>query len=259
MILEHKLLVCDLDNTLLGDDRSLARFAAWFHRYRSRLRLVYASSRFFRSAAQTVRHSRLPKPSVIVGGMGTEVRFYRSGRPIFPWEERLFACWDVDRVREVLARCDGLRPQPAEFQSDWKLSYCLRDASPDDLELIRAALRNASVEAELVYSSQRDLDVLPAGIDKGSAAKFLAEYFSYPAHDVIVCGDSGNDVAMFQHGFRGVVVANAQPELAAWQGPTVYHSGQKFAAGVLDGLYHWFAQDADPERCVVRERALVSV
>jgi sucrose-6F-phosphate phosphohydrolase len=259
MILEHKLLVCDLDNTLLGDDRSLSRFAAWHDRYRSRVRLIYASARFYESAAQLVCQTLLPKPSVIIGGMGTDVRFYSSGRPIFSWEERLFDCWDVNRVREVLARCDRLEPQPAELQSDCKLSYFLPDASPDQIELIRGALCDASIGAELVYSSQRDLHVLPAGVNKGSAVKFLAEYRGYPPADVIVCGDSGNDLAMFQHGFRGIVVGNAQPELAALQDCMVYHSADAFAAGVLDGLNHWLTQDVDAGDRVVRERTIHTV
>jgi hydroxymethylpyrimidine pyrophosphatase-like HAD family hydrolase len=118
-------------------------------------------------------------------------------------------------------------------------------------------LRDASINADLVYSSRRDLDVLPAGIDKGAATAFLAEYYEYEPEDVIVCGDSANDLAMFQHGFRGIVVGNAHPELQVIEGPTIYRSRESFAAGVLDGLNHWLSQDAGQTEHVIRERATV--
>jgi hydroxymethylpyrimidine pyrophosphatase-like HAD family hydrolase len=44
---------------------------------------------------------------------------------------------------------------------------------------------------------------------------------------------------MFQMGFRGVVVANAQPELRALVGRYIYHAEQAYAAGVLEGVRHW--------------------
>lgn len=35
---------------------------------------------------------------------------------------------------------------------------------------------------------------------------------------VIVCGDSGNDLGMFESGFKGIIVGNAQDELKDFQG-----------------------------------------
>lgn len=258
MMLGNKLLVSDVDGTLLGSNRDLARFAAWYERYRPLVRLVYASGNFCDVVAELVRDGVLPRPYAIIGGVGTELRLYPSGRPIFAWDERLYECWDEKQVRETLADCDRLEPQPDEFQSEFKVSYFLRDASPTELEWIRSLLRAASIDADLVYSSRRDLDVLPAGIDKGAATKFLTEYYEYRPEDVIVCGDSANDLAMFQHGFRGVVVGNAHPELLELQSPTVYKSRESYAAGVLDGLNHWEREDAKRKRRVIRERVVIS-
>jgi hydroxymethylpyrimidine pyrophosphatase-like HAD family hydrolase len=93
--------------------------------------------------------------------------------------------------------------------------------------------------ATLVYSSNRDLDVLPADVHKGAAAAFLARTWNIDPRRIIVAGDSGNDATMFQMGFRGVVVANAQPELRALVGRYIYHAEQAYAAGVLEGVRHW--------------------
>ncbi len=258
MHMARKLLVSDVDGTLLGNDRDLCRFVAWYGRYRYRVRLVYASGNFYESIAELVRQKLLPKPCAIIGGVGTDLRLYPSGRPIFAWDERLHRCWNQSRVREALADCNRLEPQPEEVQSESKVSYFLRNASPDELEMIRSALRNADIDAELVYSSQRDLDVLPAGINKGAAAKFLAAYYDYQPNDVIVCGNSANDLAMFQHGFRGIVVNNAHPELAALESATVYKSPRSFAAGVLDGLNYWVKRDSVSQQPEFRRQTIMN-
>jgi hydroxymethylpyrimidine pyrophosphatase-like HAD family hydrolase len=57
--------------------------------------------------------------------------------------------------------------------------------------------------------------------------------------DVLVFGDSGNDLELRGQGFRGTIVANALPELRDAVGRDVYHSPRPFADGVLDGIAYW--------------------
>lgn len=236
---QRTLLISDVDNTLLGDDQALARFRMWYEHNRTRVRLVYSSGRFYESVAESVRTTLLPSPYAIIGGVGTQFRLYPAARPISAWQERICERWDADRVRDTLARFERLAPQPAEHQSDRKVSYFLHAATPHDLDMIRRDLRAESISADLIYSSCRDLDVVPAGLNKGSAGVFAAEYLGYRDDEVVVSGDSANDLAMFDNGFRGVVVGNAHPELLELDSPLVYHSPHSFAAGVLDGLKHW--------------------
>ncbi len=133
------------------------------------------------------------------------------------------------------------------FLSDYKVSYYLHDADPIELKRIRTMLLEQSIRAELVYSSQRDLDVLPQGCNKGSAAEYVAHYLDFEPRNVIVCGDSANDIAMFDRGFAGVVVANAHPELKALDDPLVYQATQGYAKGVLEGIEYWL------ERCAAEQ------
>jgi hydroxymethylpyrimidine pyrophosphatase-like HAD family hydrolase len=84
--------------------------------------------------------------------------------------------------------------------------------------------------------------VLPRGANKGSAARFLAYALRVAQQRVIVCGDSGNDAAMFGLGWRGVIVSNALPELKALGGESIYHASGSFAAGVLEGVRHWMGR-----------------
>ena len=56
----------------------------------------------------------------------------------------------------------------------------------------------------------------------------------------MVAGDSGNDEDMISGKSRGLVVGNHSDELDSLQGrPNVYFSTEKYAAGIIDGLYHY--------------------
>lgn len=234
----RSLLISDVDNTLLGDDAALARLAEWLESARPGLRLVYSSGRFVDSVLESVRESLLPMPDAISGGVGTELRRLPEDSPFAGWYER-FDGWDAGAVRGALAELPELAPQPAVLQSAWKVSYYAYDASGDLLRAVAKRLEEAGCKSRVIYSSRRDLDVLPAAAGKGEAARFLAEVWGFSREQVMVAGDSGNDLAMFEQGFRGIVVGNAHEELKSLAGDGVFHAEGEYAAGVLEGLSHW--------------------
>jgi hydroxymethylpyrimidine pyrophosphatase-like HAD family hydrolase len=96
-----------------------------------------------------------------------------------------------------------------------------------------------------VYSSGLDLDVLPPGVDKGSAAERLAGELGYTADKIFTVGNSANDAALMEGGFRGIAVNNAHEELKALDRPQrVYVARKSRADGVLEGIAHWIGVDA---------------
>jgi sucrose-6F-phosphate phosphohydrolase len=148
--------------------------------------------------------------------------------------------WDSVAVRDALSVNTRLELQPDEFQSERKVSYFLLDATTDDLAAIDALLCHHGLACELVYSSQRYLDLLPRGVNKGTAVRQLACLWQADADSVVVCGDTGNDAAMFQQGYRGVIVSNAHDELKRLASDKrVYLARQPHAAGVLEGVLYW--------------------
>jgi sucrose-6F-phosphate phosphohydrolase len=239
------LLVSDLDYTLLGNDVALERFAAWLGPRRRRFLLAYASGRVYDSVDEAIRSTALPQPDAVIAAVGSDVRQYLSGMPFSAWTDRLTIGWDRKLAAETLSRFSFLQSQPAEAQTDFKLSFFAADLPAASLTEIRASLAGAGLRTSLIYSSDRDLDVLPEGVDKGSAASFVAGHWRMPEGRVVVCGDSGNDLAMFQHGFKGVVVGNGHPCLKNLAGTTVYVSQFEFADGVLDGLRHWLGDQVE--------------
>ncbi len=237
------LLISDLDDTLLGDAEALERFSEFYYHIRGVLAIVYASGRFARSVKQSIESTALPDPAAIVGGVGSEIRQYPGLELVEQWTTRISANWDAELVRQVLQAEADLELQPEEFQSDHKISYYLRNANKRRLKELATKLRDTGVEADFVYSSQRDLDFLPAGVDKGPAAAFLADLWGYPADRVLVAGNSGNDASLFRQGFLGIIVANAHEELKALRGSRAYLSQRERADGVRDGLQHWIGAD----------------
>jgi sucrose phosphatase-like protein len=236
---EDSLLVSDVDGTMLGDDRALSRFVEWYDAHRETMRLAYASGRFYESVVESIEATGLAEPDAVIGGVGTDICFYPSGEVVEAWHARINRNWDARRVRERLSCRGRLVLQPEEFQSPFKVSYYLDDATGEELLGIEEDLRAGSLDVQIVYSSKRDFDVLPRDADKGKAAAFLASLWGIPSERVMVSGDTGNDRALFGQGFQGIVVANALPELKKLRGPQVYHARHSFAAGVLEGVLHW--------------------
>lgn len=235
----HRLLVSDLDGTLLGDDESLGSFRDWLTRERTGWRVVYATGRTIDSVAGLIRDGILVEPDAIVSRVGTEI--HRPDGDAWPGWPTWDARWPIDAVRALMAGRVGIRPQVVANQSPWKASYHAPDLSGDAVEGVRRALADAGIDATVIYSSARDLDVLPPGAGKAAAAHALAGHWSIPDGDVIAAGDTGNDLDLLTAGFRGIVVANAQPELQRLRDPRVFHAERPFAAGVLEGIAHWSA------------------
>lgn len=235
----QRLLVSDLDGTLLGDVGAAERFMAWFAEQRECWRLAFATGRSLDSVMDLIRTGQVAAPDAIVSNVGTEIHD-ADGLAWVGWPPPDPA-WDVGRVGGVIARIPGIEPQPAEAQTPIKVSFHALDLSDATLGDIRVRLDAAGIPATLVYSSARDLDVLPAWGGKARATRFLADAWGFDDDRVIVSGDSGNDLDMLTSGARAIVVANAGPELADLRGARIYRASEGFADGVLEGIRHWEA------------------
>ena len=175
----------------------------------------------------------------MICGVGTEIRLPATAGPLAAWPHDREG-WCPEKLRTWFARrFPEIHSQPEDAQTTYKLSYFAHGLSGEELEEIEAAVAGEGFRVRIIYSSARDLDLLPAGVDKGSSAAFVAKKLGIEANRVIVSGDSGNDLALFCQSFRGIVVANAHPELKALREPRIYHAQRTFAAGVLEGLRHW--------------------
>lgn len=233
------LVVCDLEGTLLGESNATKRFKTWWTLNGADKRLVYASSRDYERAVSSFTSAHLPDPDAVISEVGTEIRLYPNALVMMEWSSRWWSRWTREGVERVLSESSQLQlPDPTD-QSDFRLSYVIENLTERWLHEARTFLMSRRVWADLIYSANRELDVVPVGANKGAAAEFLALKWGIARQRVLVAGDSGNDLSLFLHGFRGVIVGNAQPELAYLTGTNVYRSQLHHADGVIDGLSFW--------------------
>lgn len=241
------LFVTDLDNTLVGDDAALKELNQQLeqHRQEHHTKIVYATGRSPLLYRQLTQEKTLLQPDALVASVGTEIYFNNSDTPDPQWEQKLSQGWDRDLVVATSAHFADLVPQPESEQRPFKVSYYLtEEAAIEVLPRLESVLQERGLSVKLVYSGSQDLDILPRNADKGLAVKFLQQRWNLDPTRTVVCGDSGNDIALFSVGEeRGIIVGNAQSELRLWYdlNPAEYRYFAKAscAGGILEGLHYF--------------------
>lgn len=235
----RRLLICDIDNTLLGDREGLRDFLNWQASHSSGVALGIATGRSFHSAQSILASEGVPNPDVIVSSVGTQIHWYDREKRRFVeddiWRNRIARDWD-DRFRDV-GRELGLREQALLEQRLGKASYFLDGKDPD---AICAQFKAHGLRVEVIASHGKYLDVLPEGVNKGAAVDHVADRMGLLRARVAVAGDSGNDVAMLRSCAHPIIVGNWSDGLA--KDPSLAHAyiaEASHAAGVLEGVRHF--------------------
>jgi HAD superfamily hydrolase (TIGR01484 family) len=222
------------------------------------VQLAYVTGRHLSLAEQGIAEVGLPKPDWFVCDVGTSVyhREVAGFQPDETYREAMRAAFGglggAD-VREAVGEVEGIELQEEEKQAEFKVSYYTRGRHEPYVGVVQSRLDTAGARINLVssfdpVSGRGLLDVLPAGVAKDYAIRYLHEHTGIDAEHLVYAGDSGNDRAAMLSGFRAIVVGNADEVLkeelkrasaAKGLSERLYFAQEPYAAGVLEGLRHF--------------------
>jgi sucrose-6-phosphatase len=238
------LFITDLDYTLVGDDKAMAKLNEKLqqHRLTYGTKIVYSTGRSITSYNQLKASKPLLDPDILVCSVGTEIYHQGNLTPDNVWSEKLSPGWDRNLVLEISQAFTDLKIQPNSELREFKISYFLtQEAAVRVLPELESQLQAQGLDIQVIYSGGKDLDILPRNANKGMAMNFVRELLDIDVPQTVASGDSGNDIALFEdRQEKGIIVGNARPELLKWHqqnpNPNRYLAKSEFAAGVEEGL-----------------------
>lgn len=249
----YRLVFSDMDETFLDDDHRIpdANVRALERLSELGVRFVPCSGRPYASIMQNFAEidQRLLAGSFVIGFNGGSINRYGEDEPlascglddavashlleqglsrglcvhIYLEDGAIIVIDAPARERETVGGVTGLSfadPEPGARLRDYapsgriaKMIYMSEDFGRlrelgDELSGDLAA-RGVGVS----YSSNRYLELMPAGVDKGSGVRALAGMLGIPMEEVICVGDSLNDLPMIQAAGLGVGVANVTDDV----------------------------------------------
>lgn len=245
------VLASDIDNTLTGNLPALEGLAQQLAalRKQNKLRLFLTTGRTLREVLDGFEQENIPQADAIISLVGTEIYlppFEENMKPLSEWDERLHQQFSRERAVGFVADIEGAEIQPKHYNTPLKVSYHL-DQSPNPEKAVQRLKQQVAEYGngyQVIWSSGKDLDILPAAAGKGKAIRFLLSFLDLEPQQVITAGDSGNDRSMLEEFEHGIVVANAQPELKKLKedvtsNSKLYFAHKPYAAGVAEGLRYF--------------------
>lgn len=238
--LVKQALITDIDNTLLGNRAGLEILVNWLQDNNGKVAFGIATGRSLESTVKELKLWRVPMPDVLITSVGTEIHYGPDLRNDTSWTKHIRHQWRRDALLAALETIPGIELQGQEGQREFKISYEVQPELMPSLKSIYKHLNGLNLHANLIYSHQTFLDVLPARASKGQAIRHLAYKWGLPLNAFLVAGDSGNDAEMMIGDTLGVIVGNYSHELKSLRGQhQVYFATASNALGILEGITHY--------------------
>ncbi|WP_213424345.1 HAD-IIB family hydrolase [Bhargavaea massiliensis] len=236
------LLATDLDGTFVGDEAGLRELLDYYDSLPERVALAYVTGRHRASAMDLIRGEGLPLPDILVTDVGTSVFAGPELVEDLGWKQRMTENWDPQAVLRTAGGVPGIRLQ--ELPDTRRVSFYSDGGEP--AEKLKYALSAEGIPHTFVFSSGRDVDILPENGGKGAALRYVIGKFAEENACVLVAGDSGNDLDMLMLGYPSVIVSNARPELLeAENHETLFRATRPCAGGILEAWMHFHGSAAD--------------
>jgi sucrose-phosphate synthase len=236
-----RAIFTDLDQNLIGNPAALRRFVEVMRENRKCVTFGIATGRRIDSALALIKKQGIPAPDVLISSLGTRIHYGQALTEDDYWANHIDHHWNPQQVRRALAELPGLKPQPKNQQTSFKLSYYYdpQKAPPPD-EIIKM-IRQHELTANVVNSFGQFLDIVPARASKGQALRYVSQRLDIPLEHILTVGGSGADEDMMRGNTLAVVVANRHhKELSQLvDQERIYFAAQPFALGIMEAIDHY--------------------
>lgn len=246
------VIACDLDGTLIGSDNKVSdeNFGAIQRLSKKGVKITVLTGRTFyeipvelqeckyidyfvfsngagiRNADKKtvyyypIRRSSVKKIYDVLSSYEVFCEFY-SNQTVFisedKFSEKCFEYYRIDKIflqeilrsRKTVSSIEELTDSEAYETEMFNVFF----RSLEEREHCINRLRGEFSDIELTMSMKNNLEIMNKGVNKGSGLKEMCRIAGYDIEDVIVIGDSKNDVSAFAVAKKRYAVSNACPEL----------------------------------------------
>jgi len=112
---------------------------------------------------------------------------------------------------------------------------CIDRERPDKLLQLQKLLESQVDGIEITSSWHDNIEIMPKGVNKGTAVMELANELGLKREEVMTIGDNGNDLSMIEAAGIGVCMGNGVDELKT---AADYVTGTNAQDGVAQAIYH---------------------
>ncbi|WP_417762563.1 HAD-IIB family hydrolase [Shewanella sp.] len=249
--LSDRLIVSDLDKTLLSNPTGLREFCQMLRERRKDVAFGIATGRRLDSVLKVLKKYRIPKPDILISSLGSQIHYGRELELSTDWEEHVDHDWNPRAIRRILRRVEGLTLQDESEQSKFKISFHVAPAYQDSLtrDKIMKLLRQEEQSVNVFLTAGQNLDITPARVSKGLALRYVASIWGIPLERVLVAAGAGSDEDMITGNTLSVIVSNRAHEPLSsgkQQDHTIFYATQPNALGILEAIehYHFFEEEA---------------
>lgn len=230
------LLATDLDGTFLAGSAHARQSLYQLIARHPEIQLAYVTGRGLERVLPLLADPSLPQPDFIICDVGATVVSGITQQAIQPLQSEVAARWPGEQaVHSHFERFTALKRQdsPQERRVSF---YCEEGAVTP--EVLQAA---EELQCDVLFSAGMYLDILPKGVNKGATLTRLVEHLQIAKDEVLVAGDTLNDLSMYEHGFMGVCVGESEPQLieATQNMGRVLHAKGPGCEGIIEAFAHF--------------------
>jgi len=232
------IIATDLDGTFLeGSDSEKGQFYQFLSQAKDNIAVIFVTGRTLGLVKNLYDGSFDFIPDYIIADHGSVIVKGDNFEYVEDVQSQIIKKWEQAKHDELkfLLNTQAVQEQP--FNPPYRHAYYYHKGLFDK-SIIPKIL---SLGFECTLSHDVYLDILPATIGKGSTLKKLIDNMGCNSDKVITCGDSLNDLPLFEAGYKSIAVSNSEPALLTKieKMGNVFLSKFPGISGIKDGLNNY--------------------